>query len=92
MSQGTHGEQHQPYHPRKGQHHQPVRPRARKAEQVREANRRYRPEYQDGPEDPGDSLLGGDQARPPGVGQPPDLVEALRVELFFGLGVWLEAV
>src|SRR3954466_6631841 len=41
--QGTHGEQNQPYHRSKGNNHQPVRPRARKAEQVREANRRDPP-------------------------------------------------
>ena len=51
--QGADGEQNQPYHRSEGQHHQPVRPRARKAEQIREANRRYRPEDQDGPEDRG---------------------------------------
>src|SRR5215211_7803901 len=92
VPQGTDGEQNQPYNRCQGNHHQPVRPRALQAEQVREAHRRYPTEDQHGPEDPGDTLLRGDQARPPGVAQPPDLVEAFRVELFFGLRVWLEPV
>src|SRR5215217_7205243 len=92
VPQGTDGEQNQPDHRSKGNHHKPVRPRALQAEQVREANRSYPSEDQDGPEDPGDSLLRGYQARPPSVAQPPDLVQPFRVELFFGLSVWLEPV
>src|SRR5215218_8098494 len=42
---------------------------------------------QDGPQDPGDPLLRGDQARPPSVTQPPDLVQPFCVELFFGFSM-----
>src|SRR5215212_11888324 len=90
VPQGTDGEQDQPYHRSKGNHHQTVRPRALQAEQVREAYRCYPPEDQHGPQDPGDTLLRGDKARPPGVAQPSDLVAAFGVELFFGPRVRLE--
>src|SRR5829696_3599373 len=92
VPQGTDGEQNQPYHRRQRHHHQPVSPRALQTEQVREAHRSHPPEDQHGPQYPGDPLLRGDQARPPGVTQPPDLVEAFRVELFFGFSMWLEPV
>ena len=92
MPQGTDGEQDQPYHPSKGNHHNPVRPRALQAEQVREAYRSYPPEYKDGPEDPGDPLLRGYKARPPGVTQPPDLIQPFCIELFVALRVWLESM
>src|SRR5215203_4746596 len=92
MAQGTDGEQHKPYNRGQGHHHQPVRPGALQAEQVGEANRRYPSEYKDGPEDSGYALLRGDQARPPGIGQPPHLAQSFSVELFLSLRVWLEPV
>src|SRR5215212_4560958 len=92
VPQGTDGEQNQPDHRSKGNNHKPVRPRALQAEQIREAHRSHPPEDQDGPQDPGDPLLRGDQARPPSVTQPPDLVQPFCVELFFGFSMWLEPV
>src|SRR5918992_2014870 len=59
-------------------------------EEVGEAYRRYPTEYQDGPQDPWDALLGRDQAHPPGIGEGIDLVEPFRVKLFLGLRAWLE--
>src|SRR5215213_2554851 len=57
VPQGTDGEQNEPYHRRQGYHHKPVSPRALQPEQVREAHRRYPPEDQHGPQDPGHALL-----------------------------------
>src|SRR5215210_7299426 len=90
MLQGADGEQHKPYNRRQRQYHQPVRPRVLQAEEVGKAHCRYPTEDQNGPEDSGDALLGGDQAHPPGVGQSLDLVQSFRVELLVGLGMWLD--
>ena len=90
MLHGTDGEQNQLYHRSQGHHHEPVRPCALQPKQVREAHRSYPPKDQHRPQDPRDPLLRGDQARPPGVAQSPYLVEPFRVELFFGLSLWLE--
>ena len=87
MLQGADGEQYKPYHRSQGHHHQPVRPRALHAEQVGEAYRRYTPEDQHGPEDPGDALLRCDQAQPPCGVKFLDLVEPFGVELLVGLRV-----
>src|SRR5215218_10129805 len=64
---------------------QPVRPGALQAEEVGEADRRDPPEYQDGPEDPGNALFRRDKSCPPGISKALDLVESFRVELFFDL-------
>src|SRR5919112_849520 len=90
MLPGAYSEQYQPDHSSQGHNHQPVRPRVLQAEEVGEAYSRYPREYQDGPEDSGDALLGRDQAHPSCVGQSLDLVESFCVELLVGRRPWLE--
>src|SRR5215207_5054857 len=87
---GADREQDQPYNCRQGYHHQPVGPRVLQPEEVGETYRGHPPEDKHRPEDPWDAFLGRDQAHPPGVGQPLDLVEAFRVELLVGRRAWLE--
>jgi hypothetical protein len=67
-----------------------MRPRALQTEEIGEAYRRCSPKYQNSPKDPGDDLLGCDQAHPSCVRQSLYLVKAFCVELLVGRRAWLD--
>jgi hypothetical protein len=69
-----------------------VRPCVLQAEEVSEAHHQHPPNNQNNPQDSWYALLGHDQARPPCVRKPLDLVEPFCVELLLSPGAWLIAL